>query len=110
VTWSGEVLELGGGTAEGRDEGLLAPELMDLAERIISGGAASAHEATAWARCFDEAHIEYVLPVYADNAAVAASNAGDRCNCTIMLNVALGRLLPLGVKQSPARGMSNHLV
>lgn len=122
VTWSGETLELeadlerdedlefGEADAEGHQESVLDPALMDLAERVMSSGAASVQEKTTWTRCFDVAEITNVLTVYADNAAAAGSNAIDRCSCIVMLNVALGRLLPLGLKQSRARGTSDRRV
>jgi hypothetical protein len=83
---------------------------MDLAERVMSSGAPPAEETTTWTRCFVAADIANVLTVYADNAAAAASATGDRCSCIVMLNVALGRLLPLELKQNRARGASDRRV
>jgi hypothetical protein len=111
VTWSGEDLEFGETDyAEGADGGELDPVLMDLAERVMSRGAALAQETTTGTRCFAAADIANVLIAYADNAAAAASDTGDRCSCIVMLNVALGRLLPLQLKQNRARGTSDRRV
>ena len=89
---------------------MLDPVLVDLAERVMSSGAASVQEKTTWTRCFDAAEITNVLTVYADNTAAAGADAGDRCSCIVTLNVALGRLMPLGLKQSPAHGTSDRRV
>jgi 3',5'-cyclic AMP phosphodiesterase CpdA len=110
VTWLGK-MELGKADyPEGADGGKLDPVLMDLAERVMSSGAALAQETTTWTRCFAAADIENVLTAYADNAAAVASDTGDRCSCIVMLNVALGRFLPLQLKQNRARGTSDRRV
>jgi hypothetical protein len=72
--------------------------------------AALVEETTTWTACFTAAEIANVLTAYADNAAAVASDTGDRCSCIVMLNVALGRLLPLQLKQNRARGTSDRRV
>ena len=86
------------------------PELTDMAERVMARAAPFAEETSTWTRCFAQAEIANVVAAYADNAAAAASNTGDRCSCIVMLNVALGRLLPLPAKQNRARGTSDRQV
>jgi hypothetical protein len=98
----------------------LDPSLMDLAEQIMSGTAAAQSrsgtglilptEQTTWTRCFEASDVANVVSAYADNAAAASGNAVDRCSCIVMLNVALGRLLPLQTRQNLARGTSSRRV
>jgi hypothetical protein len=111
VKWSGDELQLGEAeSAERAGGGELDPVLMDLAERAMSSAASRAHETATWTNCFSAAEITNVLKAYADNATAAASDAGDRCSCIVMLNVALGRLLPLELKSNRARGRSDRRV
>jgi hypothetical protein len=111
VTWAGEDLNLAESRAtETAVEGELEPELADLAEQVMARATAPSRETTTWTRCFTQAEITNVAAAYADNAAAAASQSGDRCSCIVMLNVALGRLLPLQVKQNRARGSSDRRV
>jgi hypothetical protein len=56
-----------------------------------------------WTSCFSARDIAKVQKVYEDNVSAARSNKYDRCNCIVMLHVALGQLLPLQLKEHPAR-------
>jgi hypothetical protein len=90
----------------------LDPVLVDLAEKTIAHeGLLVEHDVpTRWTRCFSAADIAKMQRVYKDNASAASSNSGDRCSCIVMLNVALGQLLPLRLKQNPARRKSTRSV
>ncbi len=90
----------------------LDPVLMDLAERTMAHEApfVEGQAARGFTTCFSAADSERVKKAYADNAAAAAASDGDRCSCIVMLNVALGQLLPLRVKEHRARGTSNRRV
>jgi V8-like Glu-specific endopeptidase len=92
----------------------LDPALADIAERIARGRPLLEHQAARsarrWTKCFSAADIERVRKVYADNASAAAANSGDRCSCIVMLNVALGQLLQLTLKDAPARSSSTRRV
>jgi len=111
VEWSGEDLELADAThAECTSGAPLEPEVADLAERVMARAAPVAQETATWTRCFTQTEIDSVMAAYAENATAAASDTGARCSCIVMLNVALGRLLPLQVKQNRARGTSDRRV
>ncbi len=111
VEWSVEELDLGGvDHAESTSGAALEPEVADLAERVMARAAPVAQEKATWTRCFTQTEIESVAAAYAENIAAAASDSGARCSCIVMLNVALGKLLPLQVKQNRARGTSDRRV
>lgn len=88
----------------------LDPVLLDIAEKVISREAPYAEqEAPArWTRCFSAADVAKVQKAYEENAAAADSNSVDRCSCIVMLNVALGQLLPLRLKENLARGKKSN--
>ncbi|HRB81592.1 MAG TPA: hypothetical protein PK614_04955 [Nitrospira sp.] len=90
----------------------LDPVLLDVAEKIIAREVPVVeHEKpTRWTYCFSARDIAKVQKVYEDNASAASSNSVDRCSCIVMLNVALGQLLPLRLKQNRARGTSDRHV
>lgn len=111
VKWAGEDLELADAEpAESTSGGQLDPELTDLAEQVMARAAPAAQETTTWTRCFTQTEIDGVVAAYAENSTAAASDTGARCSCIVMLNVALGRLLPLQVTQHRARGTSDRRV
>ena len=110
VKWSGEDLELTAAEVGHTGESELEPELTEMAERVMAPAAPAFQETSSWTRCFSQAEITNVVAAYADNAAAASSSTGDRCSCIVMLNVGLGRLLPLQVKQNRARGTSDRRV
>lgn len=89
---------------------IMDPEVAELAERIMARAAPVAQETESWTRCFTQTEIESVAAAYAENLAAAAADSGARCSCIVMLNVALGRLLPLQLKQNRARGTSDRRV
>jgi V8-like Glu-specific endopeptidase len=101
---------------EPEDEAWLAereldPSLLDLAERTMARESPFAEgEVSRFTTCFSAADAGRVKQAYADNAAAAAANDGDRCSCIVMLNVALGQLLPLKLKDNRARGTSARRV
>jgi hypothetical protein len=101
VPWSGETLELD-------------PAVAAIAERVMAPDESSAErtaaERTGWTRCFSAAEVANVVKAFEENAAAARSDSNDRCSCIVMLNVALGRLLPLELKQNRARGSSDRKV
>jgi hypothetical protein len=88
----------------------LNPALVDLAEKIFAReapfveGEVEGEVASRWTRCFSNQDIEKVITAYKDNAKAAGANRNDRCSCIVMLNVALGQLLSLRLKEHPARG------
>jgi hypothetical protein len=83
----------------------LNPVLVDLAEKILAGEAPVVEQEVSprLTRCFSSVDVAKVQKVYEDNTSAAKSNEDDRCNCIVMLNVALGQLLPLRLKKHPAR-------
>ena len=90
----------------------LDPVLLDIAEKIISRELPATEYETpkTWTRCFSGPDIAKVKKVYEDNIVAANTKSNDRCSCIVMLNVALGQLLPLRLKQHPARSESNRSV
>jgi hypothetical protein len=111
VEWFGEDLGLvEAEQAESSSGGPLEPEVADLAERVMARAPSMAQETATWTRCFTQTEIESVAAAYAENLTAAASDSGARCSCIVMLNVALGKLLPLQVKQNRARGTSDRRV
>jgi hypothetical protein len=54
--------------------------------------------------------VAKVEKVYRDNVSAASANSVDRCSCIVMLNMALGQLLPLRLKQNRARSTSDRRV
>jgi hypothetical protein len=90
----------------------LDPTLVDIAEKIIAREVPFVeHEKSIrWTQCFSVQDVANVEKVYKDNVSAASSNSVDRCSCIVMLNVALGQLLPLRLKTNRARGESNRLV
>src|SRR6185312_13029008 len=81
----------------------LDPELMDLAELVVASDA-------TFIPCFTAFDIAPVRQVYQDNATAASADSGDRCSCIVMLDVALGALLPLERQERKARGSSTRKV
>ena len=83
----------------------LDPVLVDLAEKIMAreGPLFEQQVSPRWTRCFSAEDIARVKKVYEDNASARSSNSDDSCSCIVMLNVALGQLLSLPLKQHPAR-------
>ena len=90
----------------------LDPALVDLAERTMAREIpfVEYQVAVRWTTCFSAADIATVKKVYEDNAAAAGTAGGDRCSCIVMLNVGLGQLLSLGLKEHRARGTSERRV
>lgn len=90
----------------------LDPALSDLAERIMSREtpAFELERPASWTSCFSSADAAKVKKAYDDNTAAGDANGIDRCSCIVMLNVALGQLLGLGLKQSRARSKSERRV
>lgn len=86
----------------------LDPGLVALTERIMAREVDLEQPgSTSWTTCFTAADVTKVEKAYKDNAKVKPA---DRCSCIVMLNVALGQLLPLTLKQNRARGTSNRTV
>ena len=110
IRWTGEDMELTDAEAVHADGMGLDTEVSEMAEKVIARGAPAFQETSSWTRCFAQTEIANVVAAYADNVAAAGSSSGDRCSCIVMLNVALGRLLPLQVKQNRARGSSDRKV
>ena len=109
--WSGEGLEWPDAeSAKSTSTVELEPEVADLAEQVMARGASISQETSAWTPCFTRAEIDNVVSAYSENAVVAASDKGARCSCIVMLNVALGKLLPLPTKLSRARGTSDRWI
>lgn len=108
----GEV-EVGAEEAEGSIEYReIDPVLLDIAEKTIAREVPFVeHEKPSrWTYCFSAEDIAKVQKAYEDNATAASSNSVDRCSCIVMLNVALGQLLSLRLKQNRARGTSERRV
>jgi hypothetical protein len=97
---------------EGIEASELDPVLVDIAEKIIAREVPLfEHQAPPrWTRCFSAEDIAKVQKVYEDNTSAASANSVDRNSCIVMLNVALGQLLSLRLKQNRARGASNRYV
>lgn len=107
-------LEVGEGSEEASslEDRELDPDLLTLSEKIFAEkGSAFESEAPAkWTTCFSPTDLAKVQKAFEDNASAAAANEGDRCSCIVMLNVALGQLLPLRLKQNPANSKSQRRV
>lgn len=90
----------------------LDPRLLAIAEKTMAREESWPSEETVrrWTKCFSAQDVARVEQAYKDNAAAAAGNGGDRCSCIVMLNVALGQLLSLSLKDNPARGKSTRTV
>jgi hypothetical protein len=90
----------------------LDPVLADLAEKTIAREEPLAENQApaSWTTCFSVWDVARMQKVYEDNVAAASLNSVDRCSCIVMLNVALGRLLLLKLRQNRARGKSDRRV
>jgi hypothetical protein len=90
----------------------LDPRLIDLAEKVIAREMPLVEHQSPkrLTQCFSAEDIAKVQKVYEDNILAANSNSSDRCSCIVMLNVALGQLLPLRLKKNRARGKSKRIV
>lgn len=89
----------------------LDPALVDLAERTMAREVPFEQQvAVKWTTCLSAADIAKVKKVYEDNATAAGADSGDRCSCIVMLNVGLGQLLSLGLKEHRARSTSERRV
>jgi hypothetical protein len=97
------------GAYEGLLDRELDPLLVELTEKIFAREASFVEHQVAkrWTTCFSAGDIAKVQKVYEENVSAAGSNEDDRCSCIVMLNVALGQLLPLRLKQHPARSKRN---
>jgi hypothetical protein len=91
----------------------LDPDLVALAERT----AAAAYPllegelptpAQRWTPCFSPDEIERLRELYRANDTAAAADPCDRAACIVILNAALGRLLPLRTTNRVARGKTDH--
>lgn len=103
-------LEEGEALAELEEE--LDPALLDLAERVMAREAPELEDEVRarWTRCFSAEDVARVEQAYRENEGFASANGVDRCSCIVMLNVALGQLLSLPLKENRARGTSTRKV
>lgn len=90
----------------------LDPALSSLAERVMSRETPliEYENPKRWTRCFAQATIDKLVQGYKDNQAAADANRIDRNSCIVMLNVGLGQLLDIILKESRARGVSDRRV
>jgi hypothetical protein len=87
----------------------LDPVLLDIAEKVFARELPVVEHGNPqpWTKCFSGADIAKVQKVYEENYRASSANPNDRCSCIVMLNVALGQLLPLKLKDHPARSTRN---
>ncbi len=90
----------------------LDPVVLDIAEKVFAREEEMLEyqRGSAWTRCFSAADIAKVQKVYEDNSVAGSANGEARCSCIVMLNVALGQLLPLSLKSNRARSQSSRTV
>ncbi len=90
----------------------LDPALTSLAERVMSREDPhfELDSPKRWTRCFAQATIDKLVQGYKDNQAAADANRIDRNSCIVMLNVGLGQLLDIILKESRARSVSDRRV
>lgn len=87
------------------------PALRALAERVAGATAVRFQQEVPrvrMTRCFTTTDIERVRTVYRENYAARQKNANDSASCIVMLNVGLGQLLKLPLKETFARGGRNR--
>jgi hypothetical protein len=87
------------------------PALRVLAERVAGATAVRFQQEAPRARMtrrFTSADIQRVRTVYRANFAARQRNANDSNSCIVMLNVGLGQLLKLPLKETYSRGGRNR--
>ena len=89
-----------------------SPALRALAERVAGATAVRFQREAPRARLtrrFSSTDIQRVRTVYRANYAARRRNANDSNSCIVMLNVGLGQLLKLPLKETFARGGRNRV-